>query len=174
MVIQSEQDKDLIVSSAHLVSDEIAGLSELEFGLNIANNAFQRWMVHCMAAAGYPDLSPLDILVLHQVNHRDRSKRIMDLCLVLNIEDTHTVAYALKKLQRLGLIEGIKKGKEKLFSASQTGRVACETYREIREKCLISAFNIVDDDKQNLREVASLLRAISGLYDQAARSAASL
>lgn len=169
-----QSEKNLIVSSSHLVSNEVAELSELEFGLNIANNAFQRWMVHCMAATGYPDLSPLDILVLHQVNHRDRSKRIVDLCLVLNVEDTHTVVYALKKLQRLGLVEGVKKGKEKLFSTSEAGRTACETYREIREKCLISAFNIVDADKQDLKEVANLLRAISGLYDQAARSAASL
>jgi predicted MarR family transcription regulator len=39
-----------IVSSTHLVFEEAAELGELEFGLTIANNAFHRWMVHCMAA----------------------------------------------------------------------------------------------------------------------------
>lgn len=167
-------DKDLIVSSSHLASNEVGELSEVEFGLNIANNAYQRWMVHCMAACGYQDLSPLDILILHQINHRNRSKRIVELCLVLNVEDTHTVVYSLKKLEKLALIKGIKRGKEKQFSISAKGETACEEYRKIREQCLISTFGILDAEKHDLKEIARVLRALSGLYDQAARSAASL
>ena len=41
-----------IVSSAHLVSEDAAELSEFEFGLNMAVNAYHRWIVRCMAAAG--------------------------------------------------------------------------------------------------------------------------
>ena len=41
-----------IVSSAHLVSPRSAEMSEFEFGLIVAGNAFHRWVVHCMAAAG--------------------------------------------------------------------------------------------------------------------------
>ncbi len=61
-----------IVSSAHLVSEKAAELSELEFGMTIANNAFHRWMVRAMTAAGHPDLSAMDVLVLHTVYHRPR------------------------------------------------------------------------------------------------------
>jgi predicted MarR family transcription regulator len=64
-----------IVSSAHLASGQSQELSELEFGLIVAGNAFNRWMVRCMNAAGLPELSPLDILVLHSVNHRNRAKK---------------------------------------------------------------------------------------------------
>ena len=49
-----------IVSSSHLVSEHSPELSEFEFGVTIANNAFQRWIVRGMAAVGYPDLSPND------------------------------------------------------------------------------------------------------------------
>ena len=57
----------LIVSSAYLVSPRSAEMSEFEFGLIVAGNAFHRWVVHCMRAAGLKDLMPLDVLVLHHV-----------------------------------------------------------------------------------------------------------
>jgi len=100
-----------IVSSAHLAANSMAELSEFEFALMMANNAFNRWVVRCMNAAGTGDLAALDVLVLHSINHRDRAKRLADICLVLNIEDSHTVNYAVKKLVRTGLVQGEKRGK---------------------------------------------------------------
>jgi len=99
------RDTGPIVSSAHLVSEKSAELSEFEFGLMIASEAFNRWVVRCMGAAGVRDLSTLDVVVLHSVNHRGREKRLNDTCFVLNIEDAHLVTYTLKKLGRLGLVE---------------------------------------------------------------------
>lgn len=93
-----------VVSSAHLAEGPLPEVSELEFGLIIASNAFQRWVVRAMGAAGYPELSALDVLVLHSVRHRDRPKTLADLCFVLNIEDTHTVNYAIRKLKKVDLV----------------------------------------------------------------------
>ena len=59
-----------IVSSAHLADGALPALSELEFGLILAGNAFDRWMVRCMTAAGEPGCAPIDVLVLHSVAHR--------------------------------------------------------------------------------------------------------
>ncbi|HSK38683.1 MAG TPA: winged helix DNA-binding protein [Arenibaculum sp.] len=164
-----------IVSSAHLVSDASAELSEFEFGLMIAHGAFSRWIVRCMAAAGVPDLSPLDVMVLHCANHRGREKRLGDLCLILNIEDTHVVAYALRKLERLDLVSRSRRGKEAFFSTTGAGRDACARYREVREACLIEALSALGGlDNAGIGDMARALRALSGLYDQAARAAASL
>lgn len=168
-----------IVSSSHLVSDKASELSEFEFGLIIASNAFNRWIVRCMSAAGYSDLNSLDIEVLHSVNHRTREKKLADLCFILNVEDTHTVSYALKKLVRLNLVAGTRSGKEISYSVTDEGREACERYRQIREDCLVKsmgAFGKGGDGEfnQQIGQVADVLRALSGLYDQAARSAASL
>ena len=55
-------DASPIVSSAHLVSAQSAQMSEFEFGLIVAGNAFHRWVVHCMSAAGLKDLTPLERL----------------------------------------------------------------------------------------------------------------
>ena len=166
--------KTSIVSSAHLAGPGAEGLSAFEYGLIVASGAFQRWTVRCMAAAGLNDLSHLDVLVLHSVNHRDRDKRAADICFVLDIEDTHTVTYALKKLVRMGLVERERRGKESFFSASKTGRKACETYAEVRETCLLEALSVLGLKNEDLEDAAGRLRALSGLYDQAARAAASL
>ncbi|MDI5983204.1 winged helix DNA-binding protein [Halomonas sp. M4R5S39] len=162
-----------IVSSEHL-SRSAQELSEFEFGLIIAGHAFNRWMVRCMTATGYPELGSLDVLVLHSVNHRERAKRQADICLVLNVEDTHTVTYALKKLGRLGLVTGEKQGKETFFRTTAQGREACGRYAEIREACLIDSLSSMGIEREEMSRLAGMLRALSGLYDQAARSAASL
>lgn len=163
-----------IVSSAHLADGALPALSEFEFGLNMLTHAYGRWMVRCMAAAGVPDLSALDVLILHHVVHRDRPKTIADLCLVLDVEDTHLVTYAAKKLQSLGLVTAGRRGKEKTLAASETGRAACARYREVREALLANAVAATGIAPEKLSEIAALMRTLSGHYDQAARAAASL
>ncbi|PLP97017.1 winged helix DNA-binding protein [Cupriavidus pauculus] len=163
-----------IVSSAHLVSVRSPELSEFEFGLNTAYNAYSRWVVRCMGAAGVRDLTFLDVLVLHHVNHRGRAKRLADICFVLNVEDTHLVTYSLKKLVGLGLVAGERVGKEATYATTQAGTEACARYREIREQCLTSNFTEGSDENVEIGELARLLRVLTGLYEQAARSATSL
>mgnify|MGYP006185040703 FL=1 len=163
-----------IVSSAHLVSPQSAEMSEFEFRLIVASNAFHRWVVHCMSAAGLKDLMPLDVLVLHHVSHRARDKRLSDICFIMNIEDTHLVNYSLKKLVSLGVVVSSKSGKEVTYAATEAGSVSVQRYREIREQCLIQALHADDGLNKDIGELARLLRVLSGMYDQAARSAASL
>lgn len=167
-------EKRRIVSSRHLAEGEGWEASEFEFGLIIAFNAFSRWMVKCMAAAGHSEMSSLEILVLHNVNHRGRDKRLNDICFLLNIEDTHTVNYALRKLSKAGLIASEKRGKEVFYHASQTGAELCDAYRNIRTRCLLEGLTRMDISGEELREIGASLRALSGQYDQASRAASSL
>jgi predicted MarR family transcription regulator len=163
-----------IVSSAHLVSPHSTEMSEFEYGLIVAGNAFHRWVAHCMSAAGLKDLTPLDVLVLHHVTHRARDKRLADICFIMNVEDTHLINYALKKLLNLKVVESRKNGKEVIYASTQSGRAFVQRYREIRESCLIDALKADDGMNRDIGELARLLRVLSGMYDQAARSAASL
>jgi len=163
-----------IVSSAHLASGQMPALSEFEFGLILLGHAFDRWMVRCAAAAGVSDLSALDVLVLHTVAHRSRAKRLADICLVLNVEDTYLVTYAVKKLEQNGLVASGRQGKEKTVTLTAKGEAVCNTYRDIREALLVRPVKGTGVDEKKLSEIAGLMRALSGHYDQAARSAASL
>ena len=131
-----------IVSSSHLVSEKAAELSEVEYGLIVGWNAFGKWMVKAMATAvadagmmvtGGTDLAVLDILCLHSVNHRERPKKLGDICFKLNVEDSHTVNYALKKLIKMKLVSSEKHGKEVFYATTPSGVNLCLRYRAFRE-----------------------------------------
>jgi predicted MarR family transcription regulator len=163
-----------VVSSAHLARSSLPALSEVEFALTMANHSFQRWMVRCMTAAGLPGLSPLEVLIVHLVNHRERPKTLADICLVLNIEDTHLATYAIRKLEGHGLVASSRNGKEKAIAITPKGTDLCTRYGEIREALVVRAARQMGHDPADISRVAALLRTISGAYDQAARAAAAL
>jgi len=54
------------------------------------------------------------------------------------------------------------------------GRDLCARYKEVRERCLIQVQVDSGIPNQAIGEAAQLLRNASGLYDTAARAAASL
>jgi predicted MarR family transcription regulator len=169
------EERAFIVSSSHLATPGNEDLSEFEFALTVVNHAFQRWVVRGMAVAGLPDLSPLDALILHSVHHRGRRKSISDLMFTLNLSERHYLNYAMKKLDALGLITRTRAGKEVFVSATEKGRRVCEDYARIRKACLLE---LVPSDRRAggtaIAEVAKALRVLTGLYEQASRSAVSL
>jgi predicted MarR family transcription regulator len=160
------------VSSSHLVSPRSVELSEFEFGLIVAWNAFARWAVRCMAAAGTADLTITDVLLVHHLCHRARNKKLADIGFVLNYEDTHVVAYSLKKLVAAGLAQTGRQRKEVLYSPTAEGEALVQRYRAVREDCLVQSLDT--ELNADIGELARLLRTMSGMYDQAARAASSL
>jgi len=149
-------------------------LAEFEAGLILASHAFARWIVRAMAGAGFPDLSPTEVMALHCVDRRDRRKRQADIRLALNIEDAHLVAYAIKRLERLGLVTSAIVAKEKLVALTEQGEEACRAYREIRQQLLVEPIKAIGFEESRLAKLGARLRALSGHYDQAARAAARL
>lgn len=163
-----------IVSSAHLAEGGSPGMSEVEYGLILASHAFSRWMVRCMAAAGLPGLSPIEVLILHSIRHRGREKKLADICLVLDIEDTHIATYAIRKLEKAGLLTTGKASKEKTVKITENGAEACARYAQIRERLLVDSTANARPSEETLSEVAALLRFMSGAFNQATRSAITL
>src|SRR4029078_2808945 len=127
-----------IGASYDLVYTKSVELSELEFGLIVAWNAFSRWAVRYMSAAGCPELTITDVLVLYHISHRPGNKKVGDMCFVLNVEDTHVVGYSLKKLLAAGLAQGDRVGKEVFYSPTPAGETAGAKYREVRAGRLIA------------------------------------
>lgn len=163
-----------VVSSALVAGSGLPPLSEVEFALTMANHAYQRWMVRCMTAAGGPAMSPLEVLIVHHVGHRDRPKTLADICLVLSVEDTHLANYAIKKLARHGLVVVGRKGKEKAITITPEGTALCQRYGTVREALLVRAARQLGHHPNDLSQLAALMRTLSGTYDQAARAAAAL
>ncbi|CAG4923167.1 winged helix DNA-binding protein [Paraburkholderia gardini] len=167
-----KEAKHPVVLSPHLVSPGNEGLSEFEFGMIVCWNAFNEWLERGTKAAGHGDLTFMDVVVLHQVAHRARNRKLADICFVLNLADTHSVSYSLKKLLAARLVVGQKVGKEVLYQTTPDGEQVIANYREVRDRCLLG---IVEEDmKPAMSEAARFFVRMSGLYDQAARAASSL
>lgn len=127
-----------------------------------------------MQTAGRHEMTRVAILILHHVTHNRTSKRVGDICFVLNIEDTHIVTYGLKKLVKMGYVETERVGKEALFSITKDGEDLCKNYPEVRETCLIDILMESGIPNENIGDTARLLRTLAGIYDQASRASASL
>jgi len=152
--------------------ERAASLTQFELALVVANNAFEQWVSRCGAAAGGGGFASLDLLVLSNVNHRLRDKRVVDICFAMKVEDSHTVAYSLKKLGNAGLVSSQRNGKETRFATTDAGKKLCDDYYKVRRKFLVESLSVLAEDELDLEAVAARLRVLSGLYEQAARNAA--
>jgi len=153
-----------------LLAEYGAKMTQFELGLIVSKNAFEQWVVRCGAAAGMKGYSPLELLVLHMIEYNGRPKRIADICFGLKVEDTHLVSYALKKLAKAELVESRKDGKETFFSNTASGSTIVKNYQEVRQKYLIRSLTMFSDKELDLEQLASVLRTLSGIYEQAARN----
>lgn len=91
--------------------------------------------------------------------------------MVLNVDDTHLVAYALKKLAAAGLVLVTPKGRERHFETTPAGESACHAYRVVRENFLVPSLSWVAGRHDTVRDAAAFLRTMTALYDQAGRFA---
>ena len=159
-----------IYDTTHL-GPESTRLSELEFAMIVSINGFHSWVSHCAEAAGGRGMGPLDVLVLHAINLRARNKRLADICLVLNVEDTHTVAYALKKLEDYGYATHAQDGRDRIYQSSPDGDAFCARYLEVRERSLVESLKIDDVDFGKLDDTAKTLNRMARYYAHASRAA---
>ena len=144
-------------------------VTQFELSMIVARHAQEQWGLRCASAAGMKGYSAMDLLVLHMIGYG--SKRLADICFSLNVEDTHIVSYALRKLQRAKLVEPSKIGKDVFFVPTEQGRRHIADYKEIRKRYLIRALAKFSGGDLELEQLTDMLRVLSGLYEQAARSA---
>jgi predicted MarR family transcription regulator len=152
-------------------ADLARALSDFEFAHLTFAFGFLRWVEKCMEATGLRGLTALDILVMHAVNLRARTRRLSEVCMVLNIDDSHLVAYSLKKLVSAGLVRTVKDGRESRFETTPLGDDACDRYRAVRSDFLVSGVASVTDVQAKVANMTALLNALTGIYDQSTRLA---
>jgi len=154
-----------------VASPQSRELSEFEFSLIILMFGFMRWVENCMEAASFRGLNALDALVLHAANHRARRRRLADICMVLNIDDSHLVSYSLKKLVAAGLVKVLPIGRERHFETTPLGDEACIGYRKVRERFLVPSLAWLSAERNMVHDAGAFLRTMTAIYDQAGRFA---
>ncbi len=148
-------------------------LSNMELALTVLWNAVRRWLLQSGQGGEPKGLSELDVFIVHLLVFRDRPLRVADLAFALSIDDVHQVTYSLKKLTRLGMIGGTRSGKEMFYTASEEGRRHYDAFIADRTTYLEPSMRLFADGGHDLATLTVFLRTLSGVYEQAARSAAS-
>ena len=148
-------------------------LSELELTLTVLWNSVRRWTSQRSTSSEVNGLSDLDIFLLHLLVYRKKQLRGVDLAFTLSIDDMHLVSYSLKKLAKVGLISSSRKGKEVFYEAVEKGKQHYNDFLADRKRYLEPAMKFIATPENNLSSLNTSLRALSGVYEQAARAAAS-
>jgi len=147
-------------------------LSELELTLTVLWNSVARWMNQRNNSSIVSGLSDLDVFLLHLLVYRNKQLRGVDLAFALAIDDMHLVSYSLKKLTKLGVTTSERIGKEVFYTATKQGKDHYLEFLDDRRKYLEPAMKFIADSS-DFEALNASLRALSGAYEQAARSAAS-
>jgi predicted MarR family transcription regulator len=146
-------------------------LSTFEYDLITVMFGFFRWIETCMNAADVIGLNSLDILILHALNRRAKGQRLSEIGVVLNIDDTHLLAYSLKKLMNAGLVQATRTGRERIFVTTIEGDTACTNYHRIRENFFVREVVKHESDFEDFEKVAATLSNLASTYDRAGRAA---
>lgn len=149
------------------VSDE--DLSQLEMSLTVLWNSAKRWLSKRSSVNG---LSDLDVFLMHMLAYRNTPLRASDLAFALAIDDMHLVSYSLKKLTKLGLTTTAKSGKEVVYRAAPAAVEHRAQFLEDRARYVEPAVKDLVASGMNVKALTKALRALSGVYEQAARAAA--
>jgi predicted MarR family transcription regulator len=148
------------------LSEEI---SQLEMSLTVLWNSAKRWLSKRSSVNG---LSDLDVFLMHLLAYRNTALRASDLAFALAIDDMHLISYSLKKLAKMGLITSAKSGKEVLYRAAKGAIEHRNAFLDDRARYVEPAIKGLLASGTDIRVLTAALRALSGVYEQAARAAA--
>lgn len=159
----------------HLATDDHEiSVTELEYSLMRAWEAFCRWQSEGLAAVTGMDMSGGDNAILHVIRLRERAKGLKEIARLVNRDDIPNIQYSLRKLQKAGLIEMSTGGKRKgaTYQVTDKGRRVTEDFASLRRKLLIGFTRAVTNAEAELTHASLALDLMTGIYEQAARIAA--
>lgn len=158
----------------HLSRDDTGiACTELEFALMRTVQGFERWQSECLSSVCDLAASGPENALLHVIRMNDRPKTIRDLAHLTNREDIPNIQYSLRKLLRAGLIRKEGSGRTGVtYEATGAGQQVTDAYAQIRHRLLLEEIRNLPGFDERLLEAVRTLNILSGLYDEAARVAA--
>lgn len=147
----------------------------LEFELAVWQlfSAFNRWQADCIGCVSAAQLSGPDTAALFLIRLKESPMGISEIARLLNRDDYSNIQYSVKKLLKAGLIEKAASASKKqtTYRISELGREITDRSAVIREKVLLSMYERLANVDQELVHITKMLDLITGVYDQASRTA---
>lgn len=148
-------------------------VAELEYALIRSFEGFGHWQMQCLSAVADFAASGPENALLHMIRMNDRPKSIRDLAHMGNRDDIPNIQYSLRKLIKGGLVRKSGSGRSGVvYEVTAYGREVTDAYADVRSDLLIEAVKRVPDLMTRLQDAAHTLELLTGIYDQAARIAA--
>lgn len=169
----SASDRDDLDRRWHLATTphEVT-VTELEFALMRVRESFDRWQSECFTASSGLSVSGAENALLHVIRLHDRAKPLKELARLTNRDDIPNLQYALRKLSKLGLIRQDGGRSNAVYSLTRAGEDLTTRYAVLRRKLFIEFTEAVSDVDARMQQAAQTLNLLSGIYEQAARVAA--
>jgi predicted MarR family transcription regulator len=148
-------------------------VAELEYALIRCFEAFGHWQAECLASVVDFSASGPENALLHMIRMNDRPKSVRDLAHMANRQDIPNIQYSLRKLIKGGMVVRSGSGRSGVtYEVTELGRRVTDDYADVRADLLIDSVARVPDLAKRLPEAAHALDLMIGIYEQAARTAA--
>jgi predicted MarR family transcription regulator len=168
---QDEQDRSLPLNSHLSTGEAELEFHEFEFALHHISEAFARWSssVHELVSGEF--LAQPDVSVLQLIRMNEEPKSAADIGRYLNRDDSSNILYALRKLEKAGLVEkGGGALRQTTYRVTERGMELTDRYATVRKEVLLSMLGATFQGDQELSGAIKTLWRICGLYEQGARS----
>ena len=148
--------------------------TEFEWAVMRFFSAFERSCLQLSITGGSSDLSFQELVLLHVVGMQHHAQTSHSIARQLNRDDIQNLQYALRKLEKRGLIGKSLGDRNKTahYSITSDGRECVELYAKIRAQLLSGRTELVGEIDRKLQEATQLLSVLTGIYDDVARVAA--
>ncbi|MFI0848479.1 winged helix DNA-binding protein [Mesorhizobium sp. IMUNJ 23232] len=170
----ADPPKKMLDRSWHLArTPQEMDVAELEYALIRCFEAFGHWQAECLASVADFAASGPENALLHMIRMNDRPKSVRDLAHMANRQDVPNIQYSLRKLIKGGMVVRSGSGRSGVtYETTELGRAVCDRYADVRADLLIEPVARVPELAKRLQEAARTLDTMTGIYEQAARNAA--
>ena len=148
--------------------------TEFEWAVMRFFSAFERSCLQLSVTAGARELPFQELVLLHVVAMQHHPQTSQSIARQLNRDDIQNLQYALRKLEKRGLITKCVAARSKTahYAITAAGREAVSFYAQIRAQLLTGRTELVSEVDAKLNEATQLLSVLTGIYDDVARVAA--
>jgi predicted MarR family transcription regulator len=169
-----EPDSPKLDRSWHLArTPQEMDVADLEYALIRCFEAFGHWQAECLASVVEFSASGPENALLHMIRANDRPKSVRDLAHMANRQDIPNIQYSLRKLIKGALVTKSGSGRSGVtYEATALGRDVCDRYADVRAELLVAMVAKLPELAKRLPDAAHALDLMTGIYEQAAREAA--
>jgi predicted MarR family transcription regulator len=171
MKVENELAEMGLYQQTHLSREDETAFIEFEFALHHIVEAFGRWSTELHEHVSGKMMTVQEVSMLHIIRMKDSAKSAAEIAKYLNRTDSANVLYALRKLEKSGLIEKSPgPPRETTYQVTAVGRDITDRYAVKRRELLLSLIDRMSQSGSLFEGVNRTLWLMSGLYEQAART----